>query len=86
MTDIVRDVSPESLARANEANLAEGLAACARAYGGAVYNEPDLLQCLTPTPLTDFNRVLNARLAPETLDARIEWTKDRGRAMGVPFS
>ena len=30
---IVRDVSSESLARANEANLAEGFAACARLWG-----------------------------------------------------
>lgn len=31
--EIVRDVSPESLARANEDNLAEGLAARARLWG-----------------------------------------------------
>ncbi len=45
--EIVRDVSPESLARANEDNLAEGLAACACAYGGEVSDEPDLLWCAT---------------------------------------
>lgn len=38
--EIVRDVSPESLARANEDNLAEGLAARARAYGGDVRDGP----------------------------------------------
>jgi len=45
MSDIVQDVSPASLAWANEANLAKGFAACVRAYGGEVVDEPDLLWC-----------------------------------------
>ncbi len=40
LSDIIRDVSPESLASANEADLAEGLAACALAFGGEVRDEP----------------------------------------------
>ncbi len=48
MSEIVRDVSPESLARANENNLASGLADCTRAYGGEVFEEPDLL-CMSAT-------------------------------------
>jgi GNAT superfamily N-acetyltransferase len=85
MSDIVLDVSPESLARANEANLTEGFAACARAYGGEVVDAPDLLWCATGIPSGGWNRVLRARLAPETLDARIEWVQERARRLGTPF-
>jgi GNAT superfamily N-acetyltransferase len=85
MSDIVLDVSPESLARANEANLIEGFAACARAYGGEVVEAPDLLWCATGIPSAGWNRVLRARLAPERLDARIEWVQERARALGTPF-
>ncbi len=85
MSEIVRDVSPESLARANEDNLAEGLAACARAYGGEVREEPDLLWCAAGIPGAGWNRVPRAHLAPETLDERIEWVIERARALRVPF-
>ncbi|WIG58663.1 MAG: hypothetical protein OJF49_001409 [Ktedonobacterales bacterium] len=82
---IVRDVSPESLARANEANLAEGLAKCIRAYGGEVYDEPDLLWCAAGIHGAGWNRVPRAQLAPETLGARIEWVKTRAQALHAPF-
>lgn len=84
-SEIVRDVSPASLARANEANLEQGLSACARAYGGEVIEAPDLLWCNSGLPSAGFNRALRARLAPETVDARIEWAKERARALRVPF-
>lgn len=85
METIVRDVSPESLARANEANLAEGLAKCVRAFGGEVYDEPDLLWCATGIHGAGWNRVPRAQLAPETLDARIEWVKTRAQALHAPL-
>lgn len=85
MTEIVRDVSPESLARANEDNLAGGLAACTRAYGGEVLDEPDLLWCATGLLGAGWNRVPRAHLAPETIDERIEWVIARARALHVPF-
>jgi len=85
MGGIVQDVSSESLAQANEANLAEGLSACARAYGGEVRDEPDLLWCATGIPAAGWNRVLRARLAPDTVDTRIEWVMERARALRTPF-
>jgi GNAT superfamily N-acetyltransferase len=85
MSDIVLDVSPASLARANEANFTQGFAACARAYGGEVVDAPDLLWCAAGVPSAGWNRVLRARLAPETLDARIEWVQERARAWGTAF-
>jgi hypothetical protein len=85
MGEIVRDLSPESLARANEVNLAEGLAACARTYGGEVFEAPDLFWCHAGIPLSGFNRILRARLTPETMDARIEWVIERARALRFPF-
>jgi GNAT superfamily N-acetyltransferase len=85
MDSIVHDVSPESLARANEANLAEGLSACARAYGGEVVDELDLLWCATGIPAAGWNRVLRSQLAPETLDTRIAWVMERARALRTPF-
>jgi len=85
MSEIVRDVSPESLARANEDNLAQGLADCARAYGGEVREEPDLLWCSLAIPAAGWNRVPRAQLASETLDERIEWVIARARALHVSF-
>ncbi len=85
ISEIVHDVSPESLARANEDNLAEGLAACARAYGGEARDEPDLLWCATGLHAAGWNRVPRAQLAPDTVDERIEWVIARARELGVPF-
>ncbi|HEV2405131.1 MAG TPA: GNAT family N-acetyltransferase [Ktedonobacterales bacterium] len=85
MSEIVRDVSPESLARANEVHLAEGFAACVRAYGGETLDEPDLLWCAAGLRAAGWNRVTRANLTPETADVRIEWVKARARALGVPF-
>ena len=85
MTDIARDTSPASMAHANEANLFGGFAACALAYGGEVRDDPDLLWCATGLPAAGWNRVLRARLAPETLDARIAEVIARARTLGVPF-
>ena len=85
LSDIIRDVSPESLASANEANLAEGLAACALAFGGEVRDEPDLLWCAVGIPSAGWNRVTRTQIAPEMLDERIEWVIARARALCVPF-
>lgn len=85
MSDVVHDLSPESLARANEANLAEGFAGYTRAYGGEVVDEPDLLWCATGFGSTGWNRVPRANLSPESVDERIEWVKSRARALNVPF-
>ncbi|HEY7093868.1 MAG TPA: GNAT family N-acetyltransferase [Ktedonobacterales bacterium] len=83
MSDIVLDVSPESLARANDANMIEGFAACVRAYGGDVADEPDLLWCAGPMGVG--SRVLRSQLAPETVDDRIWWVMERARASRTPF-
>jgi GNAT superfamily N-acetyltransferase len=57
----------------------------ARAYGGEVVDAPDLLWCAAGIPSAGWNRVLRTRLAPETLDARIEWVQERARAWGTAF-
>ena len=85
MNDIVRDVSPEALARANEANLAEGFAAMARAYGGMALDEPDLLWCATGFRAAGWNRVTRANFTPESADERIEWVKAQARKLDAPF-
>lgn len=85
MSEMVRDVSPESLARANEVNLAEGFAGYTRAYGGETLDEPDLLWCATGFRSTGWNRVLRANFSAETLDDRIEWVKERARSLHLPF-
>lgn len=86
MSDVLRDISPESMTRANEANLAEGFAGYALAYGGDVIDEPDLLWCATGLRGTGWNRVPRANLSQETLDDRIEWVKERARLLNVPFA
>jgi GNAT superfamily N-acetyltransferase len=84
MTDVVRDTSVESLAKANEASFSEGFAACARAFGGEVYQSSDLLWCAAIPGMAGWNRVLYANLTPETLESRIEWVLERARALNTP--
>ena len=83
--EIVRDVSQESLARANEAQLKEGFGMCVALWGGEVSDAPDLRWAATGVPAVDLNRVTFADLAPETLDERIEWVIGRARALHAPF-
>jgi GNAT superfamily N-acetyltransferase len=81
----LRHVSPASLSRANEANFEAAVAAWARAYGGEVSDEPDLLWCAVGVPAAGLNHAVRARLTPQTLDARIEWVKARAQTLQVPF-
>jgi GNAT superfamily N-acetyltransferase len=85
MSDIVTDVSPSSLAQANETNLAEGFAALTRACGGEVCDEPDLLWYSWGIPVALANGVLRAQLAPDQVDARIAWALQQARTLHVPF-
>jgi hypothetical protein len=82
---IVTDVSPATLALANEANLAEGFAALTRVCGGEVHDEPDLLWCSWRIPLAQANGILRAQFAPEQVDTRIAWALQRARTLHVPF-
>jgi GNAT superfamily N-acetyltransferase len=83
--EFVRDVSQESLARANETHLREGFALCVDIWGGEVSNAPDLRWAASRVPSDELNRVTFAQLAPETLDTRIDWVIERAQALGVPF-
>jgi GNAT superfamily N-acetyltransferase len=85
MSDIITDTSPASLARANELHYEEAFAACALAYGGEVFDEPDLRFCASGIPISAWNRVVRATLTPETADDRIEWVIAQARARHVPF-
>ena len=61
------------------------MAAWARAYGGEVSDEPDLLWCAVGVPGPGLNHAVRARLTPQTLDARIEWVKARAQTLPVSF-
>lgn len=85
MNGIITDVSPASLARANELHYEEAFAACALAYGGEVLDEPDLRFCATGIPISAWNRVVRATLTPETADDRIDWVIAQAHARRAPF-
>ena len=86
MRDIENDVSPESMARANEANYVATMSMFACVYGGEVVDEPDMLWYATGVPIGFLNGVIRAHLAPEHVDDRIAWAIERGRARNLPFS
>ncbi len=85
MPDIENDVSPESMARANEANYVATMVGLAHSYGGEVLDEPDLLWYTTGLPVSFLNGVARSNLAPETIDDRIAWVIARARALGLSF-
>ncbi len=85
MPDIETDVSPEAMARANETNYAATMALLARAYGGEVRDEPDLLWYATGLPISFLNGVIRCNLAPETVDERIAWVIEQARTLGIAF-
>ena len=86
MPDIEHDLSPEAMARANEANYAATMAMLARVYGGEVRDEPDMVWYVTGLPVSFLNGVVRSNLAPETVDERIAWAIERARALGIAFS
>ena len=84
MADLVEDVSPEAMARANEANLVEWWRSMASHPGGVVVDDPDLFFFSTGVPIAFFNGVVRAHLDPEQADARIESIKGRLADCHVP--
>jgi GNAT superfamily N-acetyltransferase len=61
------------------------MATWTRFCGGEVHDEPDLLWYSWGLPLPLVNGVLRARLAPETVNARIAWVLERARSQRVPI-
>jgi GNAT superfamily N-acetyltransferase len=84
VADLVEDVSPEAMARANEANLVEWWRSMASHPGGVVVDDPDLFFFSTGVPIAFFNGVVRAHLDPEQADARIESIKGRLADCHVP--
>jgi GNAT superfamily N-acetyltransferase len=85
MDEIQHDHSEPAVVRAIEANLFELFALWPRGAARAeVHRDADMLWTITDVPFPMFNSVLNAKLAPDSLDAVIETAVSRYRSRNVP--
>jgi GNAT superfamily N-acetyltransferase len=65
MTNILADMSPDALANAVEANLAEQCAYFRRSPRAEVDESPEGLRFLSGIPIPEYNGVIRARFAPD---------------------
>lgn len=85
MSDILRDLSQTSLARANEANLYASTPFLYNLPGAEVYKGDDVSWCITDIPARPCNVVFNARLKPENVDSVIKSVIEKAGMKNVPI-
>jgi predicted GNAT family acetyltransferase len=84
MHSIIEDLSPESLALANEANYVEFVLHRRAWHKTTVYDEPEMVMAVTDIPVPLFNVVTRVRLSPDNLDKGIEKAIGRFKEKAVP--
>ena len=84
MPSVLEDLSPGSLALANEANSIE-FALHRRVWDRTtLYDEPEMAMTVTDIPVPLFNLVTRVRLSPDNLDTNIKKAIHRFKEKGVP--
>ena len=83
MSEILTDLSPAALLRANEANLYASSPFSYNLPESEAYEGEDLCWCITGIPLLPCNIVFKARLRPEQVDSTIETLVEKARARNV---
>ncbi len=86
MGGICRDLSPQALAGAVEANVVAFSLLPARGPGAQVHDEPGLLWYVTGLAHPVFNGVLRAQFTPGEVDARVGEVLARFRSNGWPLT
>jgi ribosomal protein S18 acetylase RimI-like enzyme len=85
MEDILSDLSPEMLIRANEENLSAWIPIFGRLGQAHWNNPPGVKRSITNLPMSLFNSIMDARLVPEQTDAAIQSIVSDARARNVPL-
>jgi GNAT superfamily N-acetyltransferase len=84
MHEILQDLSPASLARANEANLSSWINALGP-LGETRWNDPPgVNRSISPIPFPLFNSIMDTRLRPAKVAPTIRSIKADADARGVP--
>jgi GNAT superfamily N-acetyltransferase len=83
MTDILTDLSVDSLARSNEANLYASSPFSYDLPQSEVYKGADISWCITGIPLLPCNIAFKARLRPEQVDSTIDLLVEKAVARNV---
>src|SRR5215472_14339129 len=82
--DVMRDLAPESLVHAIEANGAEFVLALGRAGGGEERDDREINWTIGGSPIDYHNAVVRADLSPGAAAGAIRASIDRMLARGVP--
>ncbi|HEY7093526.1 MAG TPA: GNAT family N-acetyltransferase [Ktedonobacterales bacterium] len=85
-SDILTDMTPDTLIHAIEENAAAFLLALGRTGGGDERDDSEITWTIGGSPLSYHNAVVRANLAPQTADALILASRERMAAYGVPGS
>lgn len=85
MEHILHDLSPEKLILANEENLSAWIPLFGRLGQAFMDNPPGVKRSITNLPISLFNSVMDARLAPEQTDAAIQSIVSDARVRNVPL-
>jgi len=83
--EVLKDLSPDALARANEANLYASTPFLYNLPGAEVYKGDDVSWCITSIPARPCNVVFNARIKPENVDSVIKSITEKARTKKVPL-
>ncbi len=83
MTEILYDLSPEALVRANEANMYSFTPFSHNWPKAEVYAGNDLCWVITDIPFPSCNVAFKANLQPENVDQAIESFVEKGKARNV---
>jgi hypothetical protein len=85
MENILSDLSPQMLIRANEENLSAWIPIFGRLGQAYCDNPPGVKRSITNLPISLLNSVMDARLVPEQTDAAIQSIITDASARNVPI-
>jgi hypothetical protein len=85
MSEILKDLSEASLAKANEDNLYASTPFLYNLPGAEVYKGNDISWCITDIPVRACNVIFKAKLELENVDGVIKSIIEKARAKNVPL-
>src|SRR4030042_3985878 len=84
MEDILQDLSPTSLVTAIEQNLFSWIPLFGRIWEAQLNDPPGVKRAISDIPLSLFNSIMDARLAPDHVEAKIQYIVDDAKSRNVP--
>jgi len=82
---ILRDISPNRLVTAIEENLFSWIPVFGRIWESRVNDPPGVIRSISDIPVSLFNSIMDARLAPENVEAAIQFLVADAEQRNVPI-